>query len=422
VNARYRLRAEKSEPEVVSGGIIFVPPREHAKAGPTCVDLFSGAGGLAEGFRQAGWRVLAANDFDPDAAETFVLNFPESAFFFGSVTDIDPVDLRRRVGLRRGQLDCLIGGPPCQSFSYNNHHRSASDERAGLFRAYLSIVEELLPRTILMENVPGMLTIGRGKIIREITRRLGDLGYKSEVKIIYAEDFGLPQRRRRVFVVATRLKAASSLFPPGTHGPARKPRHDHVHHWTPPKGITPKPLVTVADAINDLPPLRSGGGKRVADYRKEAKTPYQRKLRGRSKKLHDHVAQGLSESVMARIKHVPSGGNWRDIPRKLLPPGMRRARHSDHTKRYGRLDFKDLASTVLTKCDPHWGEYVHPTQNRAISIREAARLQGFPDSFRFAGEWKTKHYQQVGNAVPVVVAHAFGKHLAEFVGQARQAR
>jgi DNA (cytosine-5)-methyltransferase 1 len=418
VIAHSQPRIDTRGPEFIKGGVVYVPPTREAPRGPTCVDLFAGAGGLAEGFRQAGWRILLANDYDADASETFILNFPESGFLFGSVTDIDPVDLRRRAGLRRKQLDCLIGGPPCQSFSYNNHHRSATDERARLFRAYLAIVAELMPRTLLMENVPGMLTIGGGKIIREIRRRLSLLGYRCEIKVICAEEFGVPQTRRRLFIVGTRLDVDSALIPVGTHGPIKKsPNHrlQYIHRWTPPDGSRAKKLVTVRDAIGDLPAIRSGGGQKISDYRAAAKTEYQRLLRGRSKKLHDHTTQGLSGSVMERIKHVPQGGNWQDIPRKLLPPGMKRARKSDHTKRYGRLDPSALASTVLTKCDPHWGEYVHPTQDRAISIREAARLQGFPDTFRFAGEWKTKLYKQVGNAVPVLVAHAFGKHLANLL-------
>ena len=124
--------------------------------------------------------------------------------------------------------------------------------------------------------------------------------------------------------------------------------------------------------------------------------------------MFNHVCHALTEVNLKRIVHVPEGGNWRDIPRDLLPAGMQRARLSDHTKRYGRLARNGLASTVLTKCDPHWGAYVHPLEHRTISVREAARLQGFPDAFRFAGERLSKHYEQVGNAVPVPVAFAVG--------------
>src|SRR5207302_7603366 len=119
--------------------------------------------------------------------------------------------------------------------------------------------------------------------------------------------------------------------------------------------------------------------------------------------VHNHVCHDLTGPLLTRMRHVPEGGNWRDIPRRLLPAGMLRARKSCHTKRYGRLARNGLASTLLTKCDPHWGAYIHPTQNRTISVREAARLQGFPDRFQFEGAFIYKQYAQVGNAVPVPV-------------------
>lgn len=124
---------------------------------------------------------------------------------------------------------------------------------------------------------------------------------------------------------------------------------------------------------------------------------------------------------LERIRHVPEGGNWRDIPRELLPAGMQRARLKDHTKRYGRLARKGLASTILTKCDPHWGAYIHPTQDRTISVREAARLQGLSDSFQFAGEHLSKQYIQVGNAVPMPVAKAIAESVRVHI-ERRQSR
>lgn len=156
--------------------------------------------------------------------------------------------------------------------------------------------------------------------------------------------------------------------------------------------------------------MRSGGGSQLAPALKgTAKSAFQIEARRGAKALHNHVCHALTDAMLKRIEHVPEGGNWRDIPRDLLPAGMRRARLSDHTKRYGRLARKGLASTILTKCDPHWGAYIHPTQNRTISVREAARLQGFPDTFVFAGEHLSKQYAQVGNAVPVPIAREIAK-------------
>jgi DNA (cytosine-5)-methyltransferase 1 len=383
--------------------------KEPKASGPSCIDLFSGAGGLAEGFRQAGWGILSGADVDPDAGETFRLNFPEATFFEGPISGLDGATLLADADLSRGELGCLIGGPPCQSFSYNNHQRSASDERARLFRSYLEIVEALLPKSLVMENVPGMLTIGDGRIVSEIERRLGKLGYEVAVRILFAEDYGVPQARRRAFVVASRVGSPDSCFPTGTHGPSEKPSKEsnpHVHRWEAPEGASPMACVTVGDALSDLRVLRSGGGRSKQTYRCDAESDFQRQMRGQTKLVRNHVCHKLTDDMLERIAHVPEGGNWRDIPRPLLPAGMRRARKSDHTKRYGRLSRKGLASTILTKCDPHWGAYIHPTQNRTISVREAARLQGFPDRFRFAGTHTSKQYTQVGNAVPVPLARA----------------
>ena len=369
---------------------------------------------MAEGFRQAGWSIRAANDLDAHAGATFRENFPEAVFYEGPISALRPRKLLRDARLRQGELDCLIGGPPCQSFSYNNHQRSATDHRARLFRKYLQIVRALYPKTLVMENVPGMLTIGDGRVVTEIKEALRALGYSCEIRILYCEDYGVPQARRRAFVIASRLGVASRLFPRGTHGPSDKPSQEansFVHRWNPTPGKCASAFVTVWDAIADLPMLPNGGGSQRMKYRKAPKTSFQRKVRGRANWVDDHICHALDKSLVKRISHVSEGGNWTQIPRRLLPAGMRRARLSDHTKRYGRLRRKGLASTILTKCDPHWGAYIHPTQDRTISLREAARLQGFPDKFTFAGDYISKHYEQVGNAVPVPVARSIGSNL-----------
>lgn len=384
----------------------------------TCIDLFAGAGGLAEGFRQAGWRILAGVDSDAAAAQTFRLNFPEAQFFEQDVSSIDPKLVLKSCHLKQGELDCLIGGPPCQSFSYNNHARSASNRRARLFRQYMRIVSELRPKTLVMENVPGMLTIGRGKIVSEIKTSLAALGYQSSIKILFAEDYGVPQTRRRVFVIATRLGWEDLLFPLGTHGPIQKPSvnaNSFVHRWEPRRGQSLPSSVVVWDAIGDLPSIKDGYAKgKIVRYRRSAYTDFQKWARKSRKTVANHAGHRLSTGGIRRIQMVPEGGNWRDIPHHLLPAGMRRARKSDHTKRYGRLARTGLCCTILTKCDPHWGSYIHPLEHRTITVREAARLQTFPDRFRFCSSI-SKQYEQVGNAVPPLlakrVAQAIKSHL-----------
>lgn len=397
------------------GKIAYFEASRRPRGTLTCIDLFSGAGGLAEGFRQAGWAVLAGNDIDHHAGLTFRQNFPEAHFYEGPITALKPSKVMDDLGLASGELDCLIGGPPCQSFSYNNHQRSATDDRARLFKRYLHFVKSLQPKVLVMENVPGMLTIGNGEVIKQIERKLARLGYRSAVRILYSEEFGTPQARRRVFIVASRTNDPSEFFPTGTHGPISKPpvkTNPFVHHWESKKRKL-QPLVTVWDAIGDLPPLIRNGGSKTIKHSRQLKTDYQRRARRGTEKLFDHVTYKLNSTMLKRIAHVPEGGNWTHIPVRLLPSGMRRARRSDHTKRYGRLRRKGLASTILTKCDPHWGAYVHPTQQRTISVREAARLQGFPDNFVFAGDFITKQYEQVGNAVPIPVAAAMAKSVRQ---------
>jgi DNA (cytosine-5)-methyltransferase 1 len=385
-----------------------VTTSRNAQLGPRCIDLFAGAGGLAEGFRQAGWNIIAAVDNDPSAAATFRMNFPRTKFFEKDIRNVSPSMLMRATGVKCGELECLLGGPPCQSFSYNNHARSASSQRARLFRQYLRIVKRVLPKTIVMENVPGMLTVGDGAIVRAIRRGLEKLGYQVGVRILFAEDFGVPQERRRVFIIATRLGWEGTLFPLGSHGPSPKPSpkaNPFVHRWEPVNGKKAKKPVTVWDAIGDLPRATNGASNLKRKYRTKARNDFQRAARRGSLSVYDQTAYSLTPRMLKRIESVPEGGNWRDIPRRLLPAGMKRAKKSDHTKRYGRLRRRGLCCTILTKCDPHWGSYIHPTRDRTITVREAARLQSFPDTFRFIG-YMSNQYEQIGNAVPPAMARA----------------
>lgn len=163
--------------------------------------------------------------------------------------------------------------------------------------------------------------------------------------------------------------------------------------------------VTVADAISDLPRLNMGEGGEVVRYDCVPASDYARIMRNGNKETFNHYAAKLAPQNIARLKYIKPGGSWRDIPHRLLPKGMQRARKSDHTRRYGRLRSDGLAGTIMTKCDPHWGPVFLPDQDRALTVREAARLQAFPDSYRFCGP-RVSQYEQVGNAVPVLMAKA----------------
>jgi DNA (cytosine-5)-methyltransferase 1 len=356
----------------------------------TSIDLFAGAGGLSEGFRMEEFQILAANDFDKDAAATYKFNHPEVNFLDGPIQNITGKDILGKANIKKGELDVLIGGPPCQAFSVYNHQRGFHDERSGLFREYIRIVEALEPKIIVMENVTGMSSVEKGRAITEIQESLIKLGYVIEHKILKAEEYGVPQERRRIIFLG--VQNGYNI---------QWPKQTHFREGD-------KKFNTVWDAISDLPVLNIDEGFEEGRYDNEPLSSLQKYLRKNSNYIFNHYAPHLTPINIHRMKFIPQGGSWRDIPQDLLPDGMKRAKRSDHTKRYGRLTQEGLSSTILTRCDPHWGAYIHPTQDRTLTVREAARLQTFPDHVKFCGS-RVEQYRQVGNAVPPLLGKAIAK-------------
>lgn len=363
---------------------------------PTVIDLFCGAGGLSEGMRQAGFRVLAGNDIDEHAGSTFAATHPDATFIPGSIYDLAANDFLRATGLKKFELDVLAGGPPCQGYSVYNHQRGMHDRRSHLFKEYLRIVEGLMPKWLVMENVTGIMSAGEGEAFQAVLSGIRSLGYNVEAKILRAEEYGVPQERRRVVFIGNRI-GAPIVWPTKTHGPDLQP------------------YTTIRDALSDLPELVNGEDRGVTNYRTKANSSYQAELRIGSSKVHNHSASKLGAINLERMQHIPQGGSWRDVPFDLLPAGMKRAKRSDHTKRYGRMRWEGLACTILTKCDIHWGAYIHPEQDRSITVREAARLQSFPDWFHFSGP-RTEQFVQVGNAVPPKMGKRIGLAILEALG------
>lgn len=361
----------------------------------TAIDLFCGAGGLSAGLEMAGFRVLAGVDLFAAAGETFEATHPNAKFIGKPIQDVSIDELMLVTGLKRGELTILAGGPPCQAYSVYNHQRGMHDARATLFREYLRIVEGMQPEWIVMENVMGIYSIAGGAAVRAIKDELGALGYDVKEQVLKAEQFGVPQERRRVVFIGNRV-GAPIRHPSPTHG----------------KGLLP--YTSIKDAIGDLVPLGNGEDLGIAPYASAPDCDFQHFVRGNRTRVSNHAAPRLGKVNEARLAHIPPGGSWRDIPFDLLPAGMKRAKRSDHTKRYGRMTWAGLSCTVLTKCDIHWGAYIHPEQDRAISVREAARLQAFPDWFEFSGS-KTDQYIQVGNAVPPLLGRAIGMTIMELI-------
>lgn len=388
------------------------PPLLNLASAPVAIDLFSGAGGLSCGLEQAGYRILFANEYEKQFAETYKLNHPQTEVSTEDIRSLDPKKIRKQLGLSVGELDLIAGGPPCQGFSINAPVRSILDARNHLFLDYLRFVDEFKPKNVLIENVPGIVSFSSGDTVRAIIKALDELGYSAHVSILCAAHYGVPQGRWRTIIIGRKGKKSTYNFPSIKFtGPIRP------NFTTKLDGkslllnsnldVKTKDFVTVQDAIADLPKIDNAGGKPIYKYSKTPKSEYAITMRSGSDLLNNHVCAGLGPDNLERLKHIPPGGSWRDIPHDLLPEGMKRARKSDHTKRYGRLSLNGISSTILTKADPHWGAFIHPTQDRVLSVREAARLQSFPDSFTFTGNLKDQ-YTQVGNAVPPILGKEIG--------------
>lgn len=383
------------------------------------IDLFSGAGGLTEGFRQAGFDVRLGLDIDPEACNTHQMNHPDAAVLCTDVREVSGRDLLAEAGL--GGVDVMIGGPSCQGFSTAGRRgawASEEDPRNLLYREYARIVAELRPEWVVLENVTGLLWFDRGSFARKVFAAFEELGYSVEHRVLLAADYGVPQLRRRLLVVMNRT-GRTFRWPERTHMGAV--RRDTVDLWEQ-KRLTKyphlKPHVSIWDAIGDLPVLREGGGKEVSSYRKRPLTPYQEAMRRGADALYDHECPPLPDVHYDLIKHVGEGQTWRDIPVDLLPERFSRIRRTDGTNLFARPERGRPSYTIITQFgNVTTGAYTHPLQDRAFSAREGARIQSFPDTYRFYGPLTSK-YRQIGNAVPPSLARTVAKALVDSMADA----
>ena len=377
------------------------------------IDLFAGAGGLSEGLEEAGFHGVFASEIVAQYADTYRRNHPGTTVMTQDIRKLDAEDVRKQLGMRKGQLSLIAGGPPCQGFSINAPIRSTLDQRNHLFKEYLRFVDAFQPRAVLIENVPGLVSFENGDTLHAILNALGELGYGADVRILGAAYYGVPQMRWRTMILGLRGKELPrNAFPePVCHAPIRPnftATFDGRSLLKVPAADISGNFVSVKEAIGDLPSVKAGErGEKCMEYPCAPQSDFQRAVRRGSTGIYNHEAPHLSPINLQRLKYIKPGGNWTDIPHELLPKGMKLARKSDHTKRYGRLSPDGLASTILTKCDPHWGAYFHYGQDRSLTVREAARCQSFPDHYIFYGS-QQEQFAQVGNAVPPMLAKAVG--------------
>jgi DNA (cytosine-5)-methyltransferase 1 len=383
----------------------------------TCFDLFSGCGGLSSGLRQAGIDIRWANEVDVDAAKTYRASHPECTVLEEDIDVLHQRLLDSQSGLPEpGDVDLVAGGPPCQGFSGYNRYQSARDPRNSLVESFLDVVAHLRPRFVLMENVPGMLALNKGKLPLMLLEALSSLGYETRLGILQAGHYGVPQNRWRVFVVAAAKGSTLPSFPVPTHAFPRTTifgatgfRANVVR----PPGASdlfwqPVPNVTVWDAISDLPEIANGGGADVAKYTGAPRTRYQADLR-EGAALFNHRTARLGELMLARCKAVPKrpGAGWLDLPDELKPRNLLRHGDKRYDNRFGRLHWDGTFNTILTEAHMYWSRVIHPERDRVISVRESARAQGFSDGVRFYGSLSSC-YRQVGNAVPPPLGEVLG--------------
>lgn len=350
------------------------------KNNPTVLDLFCGCGGLSLGFKNAGYNILLGANLDEVALKTFKHNCED--------VNILNVDLSKKEAVQSllGYIDdtvnVIIAGPPCQGFSLTGK-RNLKDYRNVLYLAVVKAVQIFNPEAFVIENVPGIATLYKGKIKEQIKNSFQDLGYNVAVsdKPLLAADYGVPQMRKRVFFVG--LKKNTFSFP--------KPIH------------TPENYITCGEAISDLPSRENELGNERDNYITPPQSNYQKNMRKNSNILFNHVATKHTKMVKETIAQVPEGGNHKD-----LPPGVGESRKFNEA--WTRYHRNKPSRTIDTGHRNHF----HYVYNRVPTVRENARLQSFPDDFVFLGS-RTQQYKQVGNAVPPLLAFNIACKLKKYL-------
>jgi DNA (cytosine-5)-methyltransferase 1 len=366
----------------------------------TVIDLFAGAGGLTTGFHLAGFQTICAIDENAKALATFKYNYPQTKFVLANdIRTVNAKELRLALQLDREELTAIIGGPPCQGFSRNipAGYRYLQEPRNQLYKTFLEFVKEFKPLYVVMENVPEILKAYGGAVREEITIQLERMGYGVTSSSLNAASYGVPQTRARAFFLGCLNSVAPALPEPTHHGDIRslKPKQKSIQlNLLQP---TASPIVTVRDAIGDLPGLEAGQEYTAQGYICEPQTNYQRLLRSDSNKLVNHIARELSPIQMSRARALKEGQDARDLPLELAPK-------KHYSGAYGRLYWDKPARTITRWVfHPGSGRFFHPTQDRTITIREAARLHSYPDKFHFLGSY-TEMADQIGESVPPLLA------------------
>lgn len=335
------------------------------------IDLFAGVGGLSLGFEQAGFNIVWANEYNKSIADAYSRNHPNTIV---DSRDIRDINIKETFSKYFGITDVVMGGPPCQGFSQKGKRIGLNDERNFMFHKFAEVVSIVKPKFFVLENVPNILTAEKGYFKKQIIDIFNKLGYEIEVKVLKAEAYGIPQIRRRAMFIGKLGGGLKYKIPE-----------------------TANCITCIDDAIGDLPILKSGDGNIFVEYNSPPITSYQKKMRETSNGVWNHIATKHTNLALNRLKFVSLTSTKRDLP-------LDQQTKSIHSGTWTRMNPKGFARTITTRFDtPASGQFTLPFQDRCITVREAARLQSFPDTFIFYGN-KTNQMLQVGNAVPPMLA------------------
>lgn len=346
------------------------------------IDLFCGCGGLSEGFKLAGYQIVGGVDFNQSAINTYNRNFPEAKGICCDLLNMNQEEILKEFG-DLTKIDVIIGGPPCQGFSAANRYKVEGDDpRNKLFFQFVKFVDLAKPKAILIENVRGIVTNNNGYAKNRIYEIFQERGYKVIHKILDASEYGVPQKRLRNFFVMLK---------------------DEIFDFEKLKKV--EKIVTVKEALEELYDYEDSLFH-DKPLEQEPLTEYQRYLRAPGGVIKNHDIRYPAEKVQERISYVPQGGNWQNVPEHLWPTN----RDNRHSSAYKRLDENATSCTIDT--GNNHSNYFHPLYNRIPTVREAARLQSFPDAFEFVGN-RSEQYRQVGNAVPPLLAKVIAEAIKE---------
>lgn len=336
------------------------------------IDLFCGCGGLSYGFERAGFNILLGIDNDAKALETFELNHSNAKSICGDITNIHYIDdIKPLIGDKC--IDVIIGGPPCQGMSLSGPRRF-DDPRNKLYLSYIRLVDEIRPKIFVIENVPGLVGLFGGQIKDSIIEKFTEMGYEIQYRILCSADYGVPQSRKRVVFVGSRI--GNYEYP-----------------------SVKETVVTCEMALSDLPALEDELGSEEMEYALEASNDYQRLMRERSSVVKNHIAANHSERVKTIISMVPDGGNYKNLPEEYA-----------HSRNFHVAWTRFASNKPAPTIDTGHRHHFHYKYNRVPTVRECARLQSFPDDFIFLGN-KTQQFRQVGNAVPPIMAQEIAKEV-----------